>query len=72
MKKYRNLSGNSGVAAYETGPGWIKVSFNSGTPYTYSYNKAGKHHVEQMISLAQNGRGLATYINRYVKDLYDK
>lgn len=72
MEKYRNLSGNSGISDYEIGPDRITVRFISGSVYTYSYNKAGKDYVEQMKLLAKNGKGLATYINKYVKDLYEE
>ena len=72
MEKYRNAGGDSGVSAYEIGPDYIKVKF-SGTlqTYTYSYRKAGSSHVERMKLLALNGSGLNSYINRYVKHLYD-
>jgi hypothetical protein len=72
MEKYKNASRNSGVLAYEIGTDWIKVKFILGREvYNYSYNKAGKHHVEEMKILAQRGKGLATYINKNVKDLCD-
>ena len=72
MERYRNASGDSGVSGYEIGPDYIAVKF-SGTfrTYTYSYRKAGRNHVEQMKILARNGSGLNTYINKYVKHLYD-
>jgi len=72
MNRYKNLNGNSGVAFYEIGMEYIKVTFNhSNTIYTYSYLKAGKQHVENMKSLAENGRGLSAYIARNVSNLYD-
>lgn len=71
MKKYGNLSRNSGVIAYEDGPDRIKVKFIDGRIYTYSYSRAGKHHVEQMKMLAKAGKGLSGYISKHVKDLYD-
>lgn len=72
MKKYGNTSGNSGVVAYDIGPDWIKIKFRShDLPYRYSYNKAGIKHVEKMKSLALKGKDLATYINKYVRELYD-
>lgn len=72
MERYRNAGGDSGVYAYEIGPDYITVMF-SGTSrtYTYSYTKAGSSHVEQMKILARNGSGLNSYINKYVKHLYD-
>lgn len=72
MERYRNTGGDSGVVAYEIGPDHIIVMF-SGTSrsYTYSYGKAGSSHVEQMKTLALSGSGLNSYINKYVKHLYD-
>ncbi len=71
MEKYRNSSG-SGVYNYEIGNDYISVKF-SGTSrvYTYSYRKAGSHHVEKMKSLARSGSGLNSYINNFVKYKYD-
>ena len=72
MQRYRNTGGNSGVASFEIGTDYIRVNF-SGTArtYTYSYGRAGQHHVERMKSLAQRGSGLNGYINSYVRDKYD-
>ena len=72
MERYKNLSGKSGILSFETGAGHITVRFaGTGRTYTYSYRRAGSVHVETMKQLAMQGRGLATYISRYVKDLYD-
>ncbi|MFD2825877.1 hypothetical protein ACFSYG_05295 [Leeuwenhoekiella polynyae] len=73
MKRYRNLGGDSNVSEFEIGADHIVVKF-SGTirTYRYSYSRAGQNHVEAMKKLAQNGRGLNSYINRYVKFKYDK
>lgn len=72
MERYRNRAGDSGVSAYEIGNDYIKVKFSSSfRTYTYSYRKAGSSHVENMKRLAQSGSGLNSYINRYVKHLYD-
>ncbi len=74
MTRYKNLSGRSGVYAYETGPNYISVEFNlNGKPrvYTYSNRRAGRHHVSEMKMRAFCGCGLNTYINQFVKKLYD-
>ena len=39
--------------------------------YRYSYARPGRTHVEYMKILARQGMGLASYINRYVRDSYD-
>jgi hypothetical protein len=73
MKKHKNLEGNSGVSAYETGDDHIIIQFvRNSKPYTYSYDKAGKKHVENMKKLAKKGSGLSTYISQHVHDLYDR
>lgn len=71
MERYRNLSGVSGVSAYEIGSDYILVRFSTGAVYRYSYRKAGNSHVDEMKSLARKGLGLNSYINKYVKYSYD-
>lgn len=72
MESYRNSSGDSGVSAYEIGTDYIAIKFSSTTKiYIYSHRKAGYTHVENMKRLAQSGSGLNSYVNRYVKNLYD-
>jgi len=72
MIRYKNISRNSGVKAYSIREDHIKVRFAGSTEiYTYSYRKAGKSHVENMKSLAEKGKGLSTYISKYVRELYD-
>ncbi|MGJ7032632.1 hypothetical protein GGU45_003142 [Niabella hirudinis] len=71
MIPYRNLSGGSGVAAYETGADYILIMFATGRVYRYSHWRAGSSHVSNMKNLAAAGHGLNSYINRHVKFLYD-
>lgn len=74
MEQYLNLSGkSSGVEAYEIGEPCISVKFKKRPKiYTYSYNLAGKNNVDIMKDLARAGKGLNSYINKNVKNLYDK
>jgi RNase P subunit RPR2 len=72
MKPYKNISRESGVKAYEIMTDRIRVLFvRADEVYTYSYSKAGKRHVDKMKELAEKGKGLSTYISKYVRDLYD-
>jgi len=72
MERYRNSGRDSGVSSFEIGADYITVKFSgSFRSYRYSYRKAGQNHVETMKRLARNGSGLNSYINRYVKNLYD-
>ncbi|GLU35049.1 hypothetical protein WKR88_13990 [Trinickia caryophylli] len=71
MKRYRNLSGQSGVVAYEIGNGWIAVKFDGGDVYRYTARSAGAENIKQMQRLAERGQGLSTFISRHVKDRYE-
>ncbi len=70
MEPYQNLSGNSGVAAYEIGEDYIRVQFTSGSVYVYTYDSAGADNIEQMKRLARKGQGLNTFINTNVREEY--
>ena len=70
MHRYRNVHGDSGVAAYETGHDYIRVMFKHGGTYEYDYASTGQFHVERMKDLAASGEGLATFINQFVKTNY--
>lgn len=63
MKRYGNLHGNSGIAAYEAGKRFIRIQFTSGSVYLYTYESAGKDDVEEMKELAKEGSGLTRFIN---------
>lgn len=63
---YKNISGVSGVHFFAVGPSFIRVWFKGGG-YEYDHVKPGAHHVAAMKRLAEEGRGLATYINQHVR-----
>ncbi|HET6431790.1 hypothetical protein [Dyella sp.] len=70
MKRYRNLSGHSGVTAYQCGDGFIRVRFVNGDTYEYTDQVPGPEHVRNLCFCAEAGEGLATYISRFVRDAY--
>jgi hypothetical protein len=70
MEQYKNLSGNSGIAAYELGDDSIKVEFRDGHIYLYTYQSPGREDIERMKELAITGRGLNTYISQHVRRRY--
>ena len=63
MEEYANLSGKSGVVAYESGGTYITIIFSSGNTRTYTYDEDGSSDVEQMKYLAQAGQGLNRFLN---------
>ena len=67
MTPYKNLSGTSGVAAYEIRDQSIVIEFKRNGKYIYDYNRPGLEQVEEMKRLAVKGRDLSTYISRNVR-----
>ena len=65
MERYSNLSGTSGVLAYQLGDDHIVVQFNAGqdTFYKYTNHSAGSGVVEVLKNLARQGLGLNSYIS---------
>ena len=72
MKTYKDVDGDSGVAAYESGLDWICVQFKTGTVYEYTCSSTGQHNIETMKRLADSGDGLNSFINTHVKKLYSR
>ena len=71
MQQYANLSGCSGVSAFELLDDGIRVQFRSGDVYTYTIRSAGSSNIVQMIELAKDGRGLSTYISQNCRELFE-
>jgi hypothetical protein len=66
MERYKNLSGWSGIVAYEIGEDYIRIQFQNGKILKYTYESAGADRVEQMKLMAQNGQKLNTFVRTYV------
>jgi hypothetical protein len=67
---YSDRSGASGVAAYALGDDFIDLWFRDGGGYRYDASAPGPKHVDAMKRLAEAGQGLATYVNRHVRENY--
>jgi hypothetical protein len=72
MRPYKNLSGDSGVIAYEFLVDGIEVQFIDGTIYLYTVECAGYENIEKMKQLALAGRGLSTFISTTVRHRYTR
>jgi hypothetical protein len=58
------------VASYECGFDFIRVQFNTGAVYLYTYASCGEHNCETMKRLAAQGHGLNAFINSTVRKGY--
>ena len=72
MERYKNLSRESGVVAYEIGRGSITVKFINGEKYLYTDKSAGAQNIALMQKLAKDGTGLSTFISQHVHGRYAK
>lgn len=69
-RPYRNWGRNSPIRFYALGPSFIRIWFDDGGCYEYDNTRPGNGHVATMKRLAEEGRGLATYINQHVSKNY--
>lgn len=68
-------NGDGHIAAYEPLADGIRVEFRNKTGsavYRYTNDSAGAENVEQMLKLASSGKGLGSFINRAVRELYEQ
>ena len=72
MERYKNAGGNSGIFGYEIGSDFIRVQFQDGAIYLYTYASAGEDAIEAMKQLARAGQGLNGFINRNVYRAYER
>lgn len=72
MPRYKNLSGHSGVVAYETTTDSITLTFTDGGRYLYTSVSVGRAALDRMIALAKAGRGLSTFVSQHVRDDYER
>jgi hypothetical protein len=70
MRPYKSKDSNTGVSFYEPGKDHIIIRFRIGGTYLYDHKKPGRKAVEKMKLLAEKGKGLSTYINKYVRENY--
>jgi hypothetical protein len=72
MKTYANYGNDSGVESYEFGLDFIRVAFKGGGIYLYDHLHTGVENIKRMCQLAEQGRGLNSFINKYVRNKHAK
>lgn len=70
MNRCMNLSGSSGVVAYQMNGDSILVQFSDRMKYLYTNASAGILNVAEMKRRARAGSGLSTYIHSCCRSLY--
>ncbi len=70
MKRYKNKSGNSGIAAYQLLDDGIIIQFNDQSQYLYNHASCEKKTIQAMKKLAAEGIGLTTYTNQHVREKF--
>lgn len=68
--RYKNLSGASKVARYEIQKDMVTIRFTDSSVYNYSNQSAGTANIDKMKTLAVAGKGLGTFIDANLKDLF--
>lgn len=70
MQNYKNKSRKSGISRYSVErnerslPILLTVVFKSGISYTYDIRDYGQQTLIEMVTLAEQGSGLNTYLNK--------
>jgi hypothetical protein len=72
MTPYKDLTGRSGIEAYEIRERSIVIRFKHAGSYIYNYDNPGPEEVEHMKRLALSGKDLSTYISQKVRRRYAK
>jgi hypothetical protein len=72
MTPYKHNGGDTGILAFGIGTESIVIKFQDESIYLYTCASAGRTAIEDMKMLAVTGKGLTTYINKYVKNKYDR
>ena len=72
MALYQNEGGDSGIRSYQILPTCIIITFSTNVSYEYTYQSVGSNNIETMKSLAIQGEGLNSFINKNVKFKYSR
>lgn len=64
MQRYKNLTGQSNVNAFDLLDNGMIVQFNDHSQYTYQSSRVGMNNMTEMQRLAVCGQGLNSFINR--------
>lgn len=68
MERYGDYNGTSGIKGYEIFEDRIDIEFANGGIYTYLKANIGEVKFSAMKALADAGRGLNAFINKYVRN----
>jgi hypothetical protein len=66
MAHYNDVSGTSGITAFQSNNDSITIEYKGGSAYLYSDQVAGSANVGHMKTLAASGQGLNSFINKHL------
>ena len=70
FRRYKNLGGQSKVAAYEISKDGVTIRFANNSVYRYTNQSADPKNIKKMKDLAIAGKGLGTFIEANLKERY--
>jgi len=68
MTVYKNLSGDPTISSYEISQNQMIIEYTNGSAFLYNQTFSGTLNLFIMKDLAQTGKGLETYIQRFVDE----
>lgn len=72
MIQYNASNSYARILSYEISNTEVSIRFSTGALYTYHRHLLGENKYNNIIGLAEQGRGLNSYLNKHCKGCYKK
>ena len=72
FRRYKNLGGKSTIVKYELEKDAVNLRFTDNSSYRFTNQSAGKENIAEMKKLALAGKGLGTFVEKNVKERYER
>ena len=72
MIQYNASNSYANIQSYEITNTEVGILFNTGAVYIYHRHLLGENRYNKIIELAEQGRGLDSYLNKHCKGCYKK
>ena len=71
-QRYKNVGGKSTVLKYELEKDAVNIKFADRSQYRYTNQSAGPENIKKMKELALAGKGLGTFVEKNLKDRFER